>query len=392
MRPLTKNEELKLKTLTEQSISLTLIEPTETGLKKSIMDATGSVRYYLKSNNIHDYALQAQGQNHKIIIDGFIYKISKTLKTTVSLYKPNTKKGDPRIWISGLQKYSNSNDLIALIVFKKVFHIVNLTQIPITELIESEELSPLKELVKEINGTENEIANELLAKLKTISQSGPIPSLLDADTSVGRTLETALGIPINSSQKPDYKGIELKSFRSKRRIRKNLFTKVPNWEMSTFKSSAQILESFGYFRDDIFRLYCTVSANNINSQGLSLRVDSEINQLIETSINPEVGDFAVWLLEGLHNSLLEKHNETFWITADIMKINGKDYFHYTETEHTKKPIISQFNILLEQGKITIDHLIKRTKTGGATEKGPAFKLHSNSLSLLFPPSAKYFLS
>ena len=44
MRLLTENEEEKLKVLTENSVSLTLIEPTENGLKKSIMDATGTVR------------------------------------------------------------------------------------------------------------------------------------------------------------------------------------------------------------------------------------------------------------------------------------------------------------------------------------------------------------
>ena len=49
MRQLTIQEEEKLKVLTENSISLTLIEPTETGLKKSIMDATGSVRNYLRN-------------------------------------------------------------------------------------------------------------------------------------------------------------------------------------------------------------------------------------------------------------------------------------------------------------------------------------------------------
>ena len=49
MRPLNHFEELNLKVLTEHSVSLTLIEPTITGLKKSIMDATGTVRNYLKS-------------------------------------------------------------------------------------------------------------------------------------------------------------------------------------------------------------------------------------------------------------------------------------------------------------------------------------------------------
>ena len=79
------------------------------------------------------------------------------------------------------------------------------------ELIKSSIQNPFQELVNAINNTtENEVAFELLAMLRKIASAGPIPSMVDADTSVGRTLETALGIDINSSKQPDYKGIELK--------------------------------------------------------------------------------------------------------------------------------------------------------------------------------------
>ena len=69
MRPLNNFEEQNLKLLTKNSVSLTLIEPTKTGLEKSIMDATGSVRNYLKSNSFHDYGLQSQGPENKVIIE-----------------------------------------------------------------------------------------------------------------------------------------------------------------------------------------------------------------------------------------------------------------------------------------------------------------------------------
>ena len=60
-------------------------------------------------------------------------------------------------------------------------------------------------------------------------------------------------------------------------------------------------------------------------------------------------------------------------------------------EHTKKPIISQFDILVDQGIITLDHLIKRTTDGKVVEKGPLFKIKPNALNLLFPPSNIYNL-
>ena len=391
MRFLSKIEEDRLKILTKHSISLTLIEPTETGLKKSIMDATGPVRNYLKENGFHDYRLQKQGPENKIIIDGYIYEQLKISKSKISLYRPKTKKGDPRIWFSGLTKHSAANDILVLICFNTKIHIFNLSQLPIENLLNTALINPIKELIEEISTKENAVSNELLLKLKAIAKGGFLPSMIDADTSVGRTLETALGIEINSSKQPDYKGIELKSFRGKRGTRKNLFAQVPDWSLSKFKSSAEILNEFGYSRVDDFKLYCTVSAITRNSQGLSLKMDTDIKQLIENSDKPKVGDFVVWTLDKLHERLQEKHRETFWVEADTSIINGTEHFQYTKLEHTKRPINSQFDILIEQGIITLDHLIKRNSKGRVVEKGPLFKIKSNGLDLLFPPSKKYSL-
>lgn len=261
----------------------------------------------------------------------------------------------------------------------------------VESLLNSNLVNPLKELVSEINGKANEIAFELLTMLRKVASSGPIPSMVAADTSVGRTLETALGIDINSSKQPDYKGIELKSFRSSRTNRKNLFAQVPDWSLSKFKSSAEILDAFGYYREDDFKLYCTVSAITRNSQGLSLKLDSDIKQLIENSDKPEVGDFVVWTLDTLHSRLKEKHKETFWVEANSTYIDGREHFQYSLVEHTKKPITSQFDILVDQGMITHDHLIKRNSKGKVVEKGPLFKIKPKGLDLLFPPSEKYNL-
>jgi hypothetical protein len=391
MRLLTNREEEKLKVLTENSISLTLIEPTENGLKKSIMDSTGTVRNYLRKNNFHDYNLQAQGPENKIIIDALIYETDKVNKSRTSLYRPKTKKGDPRIWFSGLTKYSNPNDILALIAFESKLHVLNLTQLPIEQLIGSAIINPIKELIEEINFIESVVSKELLNMLTNLAKGGPILSMVNADTSVGRTLETALGIDINSSKLPDYKGIELKSFRANKGNRKNLFAQVPDWNLSKFKRSAEILDAFGYWREEDFKLYCTVSSITTNSQGLTLKVDTELNQLIENSNQKGVGDFVVWTLDKLHSRLLEKHKETFWVAADTIYDDGKEYFQYKQVEHTKKPIVSQFDILLEQGVITLDHLIKRNSKGRVVEKGPLFKIKPNSLDLLFPPSNIYNL-
>lgn len=137
MRVLTSEEQSKIKLLTKNQVSLTLIEPTETGLKKSIMDATGSVRGFLKENQIHDYDLQGQGPENKVQISTIIYEDFKITNSTASLYRPQTKKGDPRIWFSGLTKIANPNDIVAIIYFADSFHIFNLTQLNVEALLNS---------------------------------------------------------------------------------------------------------------------------------------------------------------------------------------------------------------------------------------------------------------
>lgn len=391
MRNFTALEKERVEILTKYSIELTVIEPTRTGLVKSILDATGPVRSFLKSTGIHDYGAQPQGIENKILIKANFIFPDQLTPSIASLYRPNSKNGDPRIWFKGLPTFSNANDLIGIFRLNDELFLLNLSQLDIQYYVNSETNNPLRELVLEISGHANLIANELLGLLIKIGKMGPVPALLNADTGIGRTLEKLLGIDINSSKQPDYKGIELKSYRDQRDNRKNLFAQVPDWKNSKFKSSAEILSNFGYIRGDDFKLYCSVSTRMRNSQGLQLKVDPHISQLLENSNKVGIGDFICWPLEVLHKRLLEKHNETFWISAEATFDDGKEYFQFKKVEHTKKPILSQFDLLLDQGAITVDHLIKRVPSGKVIEKGPLFKIGSKSLNLLFPPSQSYSL-
>ena len=391
MRVLTSEEQSKIKLLTKNQVSLTLIEPTETGLKKSIMDATGSVRSFLKENQIHDYDLQGQGPENKVQINAIIYEDFKVTNSTASLYRPQTKKGDPRIWFSGLTKIANPNDIIAIVYYDDSLHVFNLTRLDISSLINSSLSNPFKELISVINFEESEIATELLNKLKTIAKKGYVKSVVNSDTGIGRTIESLLGIKMNSSKSPDYKGIELKSFRDSRNNRKSLFGKTPDWELSKFKSRVEILDAFGYWEKGVFRLYNTIRGTGRNAQGLILKIEDKKDWLVENSDRPEIGDFLVWKLETLRKELLKKHKETFWIRADSKIEDNNEYFHFTEVEHTKNPMIDKFEILVETGAITLDYPIKRMPDGKVIDKGCNFKLKSNCLDLLFPPSEKYLL-
>jgi hypothetical protein len=391
MRDLTTIEIDRIKLLTENSIEFCLIEPTETGLGKAIMDATSFVRNYLKSKDIHDFELQSQGQESKVQIVSRFIEEDKVVNSLASLYRPNTKKGDPRIWFKGLGNYSKANDILAIIEFEGVLYVVNITQINLSALLNSALINPLKEIVEEIKGINNLISDELLSKLRLIGNQGYIKSLVNSDTGIGRTLEKLLGIEMNSSKNPDYKGIELKSFRDSRGTRKGLFAKTPNWELSKFKSRVEILDNFGYWEAGVFRLYNTIRATGRNAQGLILKIENDKNWLVENSDRNEIGDFLVWELELLKKTLSEKHKETFWISTDSKKEDGNEYFLYKSVEHTKNPLVNQFELLIDIGAITVDYNMKRLADGKVEDKGCNFKLKPSAMSLLFPPSQSYSL-
>jgi len=391
MRQLTASEIAKIKLLTENSVEITLIEPTVNGLKKSIMDATAPVRSYLKAKSVHDYEMQKQGPENKIHVAANLISEERLIFSIASLYRPITKKGDPRIWFKGLGNYAEANDILGIFEFEKVLYVLNITQLDLEKLIHSRQPNSFQELVKEINIVSNEVADELLIKLRKIAAKGFVPALLNADTGIGRTLEHLLGIRMNSAKTPDYKGIELKSARENKGTRKGLFAKTPNWGISKFKNRVQILDTFGYWEKGVFRLYNTIRATGRNVQGLILRTDYELEYLYENSDRKEIGDFLTWELEVLKNALAVKHKETFWIKAQSKHENGNEYFLFKSAEHTKGPLLNQFGLLIDMGAITLDYPIKRLANGSVIDKGCNFKLKPNALNLLFPPSKTYSL-
>ena len=288
---------------------------------------------------------------------GFKLKTSKA-----SLYRPRTKKGDPRIWFSGLKEYAEPEDIIAITYFDSEFHIFNLTKLDIIGLVNSKIINPFKEFISNINFSKSEISKELLDKLKQISKKGFVKSKVNSDTGIGRTIESLLGIEMNSSKNPDYKGIELKSSRDSRKNRKGLFAKVPDWNLSKFKSTSEILDAFGYLdENNNSRLFTTWRGTGKNAQGLILKIDRKDDRLLLNSDRKEINDFLVWELKVLRKTLLTKHKETFWITAESKIENNNEYFHFTDVEHTKNPMTDKFEILVENGAITVDYTMKKRK-------------------------------
>lgn len=399
MRPYNAFETRNVKFLVDKQVEFTTIQITETGLKKSILDATAPVRAYLKEKNVHDYESQLQGPEHKRIIDTYILTEDAQYLTKTSLYRPVTKKGAPRLWVNKVRdvEFLRANDIFAIIAHRGILFVVNLTTVNIENVYASPIDTPLKDLIFEVSREKKSVSDELLGLIKD-RMTDWMPAEILADTGIGRTVESVLGIDMNPSRAPDYKGIELKSHREASRVRNTLFTQAPEWAISRLKSGKAIVEEYGYIPDGYNHksLHVTLRANRPNPQGLGLLVQPQLGLLEANEFSlialadgtfKKINDVAAWQLKNLHERLLTKHHETFWIDAETKKESGKEYFRVTEILHIKNPIPSQFDVLLDQGQITVDFLLCRD-SGGDTY---SFKIKSKARSLLFPQSDIYDL-
>ena len=384
------NKEFLIKNGIENSIFI----PTETGFKKSILDATQAVRMHFHIENFHDYSTQNMGPLFKILEKSYLLSSQEIIETRMSLYRPLTKNGDPRMWFTGLKNIAKPDDQVAIIFFDSVPHLINLSTCDIQQSILNKDLIGV--FIEKLILSKQSISNKLLCLLREIA-CNPIPAPVQGDTAIGMAIEQALGILPNSSKEPDYNGIELKSSRTKVKIsqanRVNLFAQVANWNHSHLKSSSDILDVYGYESQDdgCFKLYCTVSALKPNSQGLIFTIDDDADIVQEKYFNGQsYSDVAVWLGSKLRERLAEKHTETFWIEADSIFLDGCEYFCLKNVKHTRRPLLTQFLPLIQDGVITMDHLIKR-KNGRVSEKGPLFKILPKDLSKLFPEERNYSL-
>ena len=255
MRPFTAFEQENLKFLVNHNVKFTQVEITPTGLGKGILDSTAPMRAYFIEEGIHNYEEQLQGQEHKVMRDAVILTESSQYFTQASFYRPTTKKGDPRMWIYKLCSYTKGNDIHVLFYFESKLYSINITHIDIAACYNSPIITPIKEILMEIYNRGNSVSEELLGRFRSVSGQWFESEVL-ADTGIGRTIETFLGINMNSDKTPDYKGIELKSHREKRTSKKNvLFTQTPDWDISTLKSGREIVARYGYLTDDGKRTY-----------------------------------------------------------------------------------------------------------------------------------------
>lgn len=382
--------------LSGYKIRAAYIVPTATGMEKSIMDATAPVRDFLKENGLHDFDLQPQGTDHKVYLEAEILLPEMAVPTKVSLYRPESKQGDPRIWIYGLTKYARAFNLLVLFAFEGKLYIVNASDKVAMAAIKDPK-TPFGRIAKIVSGAISEIAAELLGLLRDRTAGKFIESIRAGDTGIGATLEHLLGIKTNSKKTPDYKGIEIKASRHNpgqlnASNRVNLFSQVPDWGISPYNKAIDVLKNHGYVKDGRLQLYCSLDAIKPNSQDLILSVDEEAHLL---KANKRVEDhnqaLMIWTMDKLKERLEEKHPESFWVKAETDKSGPRERFRYYKVIHTVQPIASNLDYLLADGTVSLDLTMSQKSENAVRDHGYLFKIWPKDFKSLFPPPLEHDL-
>ena len=376
-------------------VPVAFLVPTPTGFGKSIMDATTPVRQLFLDQHIHDYDMQRQGPQNKVLVRTYFVTSTNCIETQTSLYRPVTKMGDPRLWIYNLKSYCAPCNLLALIIINGDIYVFNLSDHRIANSLFNN--GYCYDVLCEAVRQENIIAEELRSMIQDIHNHGFIPSITRGDPGVGDTLEHALGIGRNNRQNPDYRGIELKASRRKLSTpnRCTLFDKTPDWHIAM--NERQILDQFGYWGEDDdhqrrFQLYCTLSARVINSQGLTLQYNESCDSVdvLYAAEHPQL--VTGWEMQVLRDRLLEKHPATFWVKATVDIQDGWEFFRYDHIKYTRNPNVSLFSSLIADGIVSVDFLMHYKPNGMIRDHGFPFKMMPGDVNLLFPQVIEYDLT
>jgi MvaI/BcnI restriction endonuclease family len=374
-------------------LRVAFLVPTETAMKKSIIDATSPLRDYLADLEFHHFDKQPQGEENKVLRQTFFVGADSVRETKTSLYRPPTKAGDPRICFYKLRSYAAPYNLLAVVARDDALYVINCSKPEILNSIKYGH-SPLFALLGLRPDGLSPEALELLVMLQAVGQKGWTENLRAGDTGVGFTLETLLGISANSNKSPDYKGVEIKASR-KKSSSQCLFSKTPNWNLSRLKGTQSIFDTRARYSalKNRHQLFHSVYADKPNSYEMQLAVDFE-SQLV-TQFCLEAGlrvDDVVWEFEALQSALRKKHNQTFWVKSDVRKTGPVEEFWYNSAEYTRGPNVEMLPTLIDDSKMYVDFTIWQSSSGKATDQGYLFKMKKSNLDMLFGKPKVFDLS
>ncbi|RPD35616.1 hypothetical protein HWHPT5561_06695 [Petrotoga sp. HWH.PT.55.6.1] len=209
---------------------------------------------------------------------------------------------------------------------------------------------------------------------------GYVPSLRKGPTGIGFTLESLLGLTETNIPVPDLGGrIEIKAARRDSNSLITLFTFNRGvWQIRTI----DFIEQYGYIdKNGRKSIYCTVSSDSYNNQGLIIKVRKD-NQSLEL-LDKRNKLLALWSIYSLVGKFLNKLGMVLFVLADTKKVDKIEQFHFNEAYMLYNPLTDNFIDALEKSIVKIDFRMHIKENNTIRNHGTGIRIKEIDLPLLY---------
>lgn len=247
---------------------------------------------------------------------------------------------------------------------------------------------------------------ELIARLKEISAMGFVPNARHKNHGgIGNTLEDLLDITENNLPIPNAAEWELKTQRAQTSSLTTLFHVEPSPRAIRFVPQV-LLPKYGWAHQEDGKKYAkgemsfrqTIHGQSRSDRGFMVVIDRKEQKILIsfdaesvdirhkkwlTSVGKRAGlgelkPQPYWGFNDLEHKAGTKLLNTFYVQAEVKKVRGKEYYHYTKVTMLQKFNFEGFLKALEEGKILVDF---DARTGH--NHGTKFRMRQDCLPMLY---------
>lgn len=241
----------------------------------------------------------------------------------------------------------------------------------------------------------NNELKKLQKEFERISKKGYIKGIYNSLSSIGRTFENELNLPMNKEPVPDYNGIEIKTRRTYSKSPMTLFSAVPDGEVPLEVERLKNTYGYPYKKDRRYKvLYFDAYGNKLSFGGMKYQYKLDIDRTkkrIYLCVYNRKGELierkAFWSFKYLETRLMTKLEYLAIINVWPNKINGWNYFKYYKINYYKLKGFDIFLRLLENGTIKlnfkVDIYLDEANYGKTYDHGCAFRIKEEDIIQLF---------
>jgi len=247
---------------------------------------------------------------------------------------------------------------------------------------------------------------ELIARLKEISAMGWVPNVRHKNHGgIGNTLENLLDITENNLPIPNAAEWELKAQRLNSSSLTTLFHIEPSPRAVRFVPQV-LLPLYGWAHQESGKKHPkgemsfrqTIHGQSRSDRGFMVVIRRKERKILISfdarsvdvrhkkwleSVKKRVGIGELnpqpyWGFDDLEHKVGTKLPNTFYIQAEVKRVRGKEYYHYTKIMMLQKFCFEGFLRALEEGKILVDF---DARTGH--NHGTKFRMRQDTLPMLY---------